>query len=374
MAYNMANKNKSEYNHEEENVYNAVSKFSSNINEDLKLLGNFNAVREIFDSVVKEKEKILEEKSKSFIPTERANLLGSLNLFEEKASKKLVILLNNDRVQISEQRQAMERQINDIKAQIISIFGEWNSKLESEKVKALTEMRAASKEYYSIDERTGTKTHANKYRVSTSVWYKPSTWGTSKTEYSTYEETYTYLSASDAADNLRNFVLDSTNYIERIFNEAVSHREMKRKLLNVVTSNFQLGDEKYDPALFRIMVENAINKIEFPIVKIDSSSAIDKLTAEFSGEITSYSEKNNLRNALSKSIEHYFSIMTDEFEKSVKNFKSGLGSIQVNIEHDLLENINAEFDEVMEKFNNKEKEAENYKEYINRLKATKNSL
>ncbi len=367
MAYNMSNKDTSEYNSEEENVFKAISKFSDNVFEDLKRLGNFAAVQEVFNSVVEKKEKILEERSKNFIPKGKEELIAKLNSFRDKANRKLIMLSDNEKEEILEQKQAMKCQIDNIKSQIIATFGEWYAKLESEKVKASGEIRTASKEYYSIDEKTGTKTHLKKYQVSTSTWYKLWTWGSSRTEYYTYEESYTYLAVADAVDNLRNFVLDATKYVEGIFNEAINHKEMRRKLLNVVTDNFNLGDEKYDTALFKIMVENVINKIEFPIIKVDSSSAIDKLVADFSGEITSYSEKSDLRNALAKAIDGFFDIMIGELEKSVKNFKESLKKVQEDIQKDFLENIENEFAEIVEKLENKEKEIKNYKTYISKL-------
>jgi len=372
MAYNMANKDVSEYNSEEENVFKAISRFSDDVTRDLKLLGNFDAVRGVFYSVVEAKEKILEEKSINFIPTGKEELIEQLNFFTDKANKKLVMLSDNEREEILEQKQAMEHQINGIKAQIISTFGEWSARLESEKVKASGEIRTASKEYCSIEEKTGTKTHVESYTAYSGkfLFFK---WG-AHTEYYTYEESYTYLAVADAADNLRNFVLEATEYVENIFNEVISHSEMKRKLLGVVADNFNMGDEKYDPALFKIMVENVINKIEFPIIKIDSSFAVDELIANFSGEITSNSEKNDLRNALAKSIDSFFDIMTNELEKSVKNFKESLKTVQENIQNELLENINDEFAEIVEKFENKEKEIENYRIYIKKLENAKNSI
>lgn len=374
MAWNMANKDVNEYNREEENVYKAISKFSDDVKDDLKTIGNIDEVRKVFDSVIEEKEKILEEKSKSMVPTAREELKEMLYRFKDKADKKIVMLSGNDREEILAQKQAMEYQINGIKAEIVTTFGEWETKLESEKVSTSGEIRSLSKEYNSIDERTGTRTNVIKYRVSDAKWYNPFTWKSSHTEYSTYQETYSYLAASDAVDNLRNFALESTNNIEEIFAEAVSHKEMKRKLLNVVTNNFDMGNEKYDASLFRIMVEDVVNKIEFPVIKIDASSAIDSITSSFSGEVTSNSEKNSLRTALSNAIDKFFDILISELDKNVRNFKKELDNIQNNIQKELLENINSEFDELVEKFENKEKEIENYKEYSSMLENARKSI
>lgn len=367
MAYNMAGKSVEQYSKEEQNVYNAISKFSENIEADLKTIGNIETVWESFASVIEEKERIIEEKSVSFIPTALEELKQLLTSFQEKAEGRITLLSGKDREQLIEQKQAMEEQINGIKADIITTFGEWNVKLEMEKAEAIKDLRAISKEYNTISDRTGTVTKTGSYSVSTSKWYNPFSWGSSRTEYYTYEEQYSYLSASDAVDNLRKFVLDATNTIEAVFTEAVNMKEMKRKLLNVVVNNFDMGSEKYDSSLFRIMVGDTVNKIEFPMIKIDASQMLNKIAAEFSGEITSASEKINLRNALSNAIGKFFEEMSTQLAESIIDFKGKMAHISEGLQETLLANITQEFDEILEQVENKEKEITNYRDYVKQL-------
>lgn len=366
MASNMVGKSPENYNAEEKNVHQAISNFSENIQEDLKRLGNMEEVQEIFQSVIDEKEQIMMEKAISFVPTAREELRSLFHSFQEKAEKRLALLSGNDREQLIEQKRAMQEQINGIKADILTTFGEWNVKLETEKAGALAEIRSASKEYYSISERTGTRTQLKSHTAYAGqfLFWK---WG-AHTEYYTYEEHYSYLSASDAIDNLRNFILDATNAVEAVFTETANIKEMKRKILNVVVNHFDMGSEKYDSSLFRIMVEDTVNKIEFPVIKIDSSSTIDKIATEFSGEVTSAKEKANLRNALSNSISKFFDIFSEELTKQIGTFKEDLNHISREIQKSLLDNITEEFDKIIEQVEHKEKEIESYKRYISGLK------
>ena len=367
MTYNMSQKAVEDYNAEESNIYQALSKFSDDIQYDMKKMGNIETVQDIFESVIEEKEHILEEKSISFIPTAKEELRSLLSSFREKAEKRLSLLSGNDREQLLQQKQAMEEQINGVKADILTVFGEWNVKLEAEKAEGIRELRSISKEYSSLNERTGTTTKTGSYTVSTSKWYNPFSWGSSRTEYYTYEEHYSYLVASDAVDNLRNFVFDATNRVETVFTEAVNIKEMKRRLLNVVVNNFDMGSEKYDSSLFRIMVEDTVNKIEFPMIKIDASSAMDKIASEFTGELTSSSEKTSLINALSNAIGKSFDTISVQLANSVGNFKQEMDEISTSLQNSLLENISGEFDEILKKVENKGKEIEKFRDYIYNL-------
>lgn len=367
MACNMADKPVECYSAEEQNVYEAIAKFSDHVMEDLKLLGNMDSVRNIFSSIIEEKEHLLLEKSAGFIPTAAEEVCGLLDSFSNKAKNRLVLLTGNDRQQLLDQKQAMEEQINHIKADIITAFGEWTVRLEAEKAEGIRELRTAAKEYNSLSERTGTVTKTRSYSVSTAKWYNPFSWGSSRTEYCTYEEHYSYLSASDAVDNLRNFTLDAANMIEAVFTDAVNIREMKRKLLNIIVNNFDLGSEKYDSALFRIVVEETVNKIEFPMIRMDFSEDMNKIAAEFSGEITSASAKVNLRDALSNAIGKFFEAASSQLEKRVTGFREEISRISAGLQTKLLDNISKEFDGLLEKYADREREIRNQKEYIVKL-------
>ena len=367
MAHNMASKTVEEYSEEEKNIYFALKKFSDDIEKDLLLLGNFEDVNKIFSEIVIEKEEILKQKAKSFIPTAQAELVSSLSNFKKKAEKRLTILEQHDKEYLLEQKNFIEGQIGNIKADITTLFGELNVKLENQKSEGIREMRDISKEYLNIKERTGSKTHRESYTVSDSKWYNPFSWGRSHTEYTTYTEHYSYTLASDAIDNLQKYSLEAVNNIEKVFYDALELKEIKRKLLNVVIQNFDMGSEKYDSSLFRIMVEEAIARIEFPIFKVDISDTINVITAKFTGELTSAGQKNELTTSLSKAIAKIYDDLSQKLTTSVSEFKANLKVISKDVEDNLLENINKEFETLLSQYEEKEKEIDIYKSYVSTL-------
>lgn len=367
MAHNMTKKEEEEYSAEEKNVYFALKKFSDDIASDLCLLGNFDEINKIFSDVIAEKEEILEQKAKSFIPTAQAELTDLLSGFKNKAEKRLIILEQNDKEHLLEQKNFIEGQIGKIKADITTLFGELNVKLENEKSEGIREMREVSKDYLEIKERTGEKTHTESYTVSDSRWYNPFSWGRSHKEYTTYTEHYSYTLASDAIDNLKKYSLEAVNNIEKVFYEALELKEIKRKLLNVVIQNFDMGSEKYDSSLFRIMVEETIAKIEFPVFSIDISDTMNSITAKFTGELTSAGQKNELAISLSNAISRIYDELSKKLTTSVSEFKANLKVISKDIEDSLLANINKEFKTLLSQYEHKEKEINAYKSYISIL-------
>lgn len=363
LAYNMTGKSLSEYTSEERNIYSALKQFSSDMDSDLKLLGNFGEVQALFDEVVSEKEQILEQKSKSFIPNAMEELRGILQTYKEKAEKRVQVLEKSDREQLLEQRKLIETQMGGIKADIAAVFGELCAKLESERVEGIKVMREASKDYLSLKDRTGEKTITESYEVSDSKWYKPWTWGKSHTEYTSHTEHYSYCMAADAIENLKKYSIDATGHVERVFSDTLQFKELKRKLLNVIVNNFDMGSEKYDSSLFKIMVEETVSNIEFPVFNLDITDAMNGIAGKFNGEITSADKKTELSVALSKAVSRIYDELCKRLNDTVKDFKRNMAQIGKSVEETLLQNITQEFESLLMQCENKEIEISGYKAY-----------
>ena len=245
--------------------------------------------------------------------------------------------------------------MKSIKADIVSVFGELKARLESEKRVGIKELREASKDYLNVKERMGTVTRSSSYTSGHLFW--------KKTHHYTYEEHYSYCIAADAIENIQKYGLEASNQVEEVFSEALQVKEMKRRLLDVVVNNFDLGSEKYDSSLFKIMVEETIGGIEFPVFDIDITDAMDSIAGKFNGELTSASQKTELTTALSKAISRIYEELSKRLDESVRNYKVELDAISHKLEESLLTNITKEFEELLRQCDDKDKEIAGYREY-----------
>ena len=246
--------------------------------------------------------------------------------------------------------------------------------MEAKKGEGIRALRAAARDGQTIEERTGTETKTGTYRVSDSKWYNPFSWGSYHIETYTYEASYSYVAASDAVDNIRRFVLDSESRIEAAFSEAVNHLEMKRRLLNLVAANFDMSDERYDASYFRLIVEDHINKIEFPIIKVDCGDAVDSIASRFSGEIRAGGEQDGLKRALAGAVDSAFAALTDRFDQSASAFKASLSAIGDDLQNTLLQDMNTEFDGILKDLDDKDANIARLKAYIGELDKALNEV
>jgi hypothetical protein len=364
MSYNMSKKAEEDFDEEEELVFNNLNE-NSELNADmLRKIGNIDKIKEIYYEVIENKEDTLVKKADSFIPEALNQVKEQLKITKDTMKKRMDLLSNNDKEELLKQKKYIGTQINKISADLESVFGELNVKLEHSKGEALNDLRNVSKDYSSISERTGTETKTRSYTVSTSTWYKPWTWGASTTEYYTYDEHYQYLDVCDALENLRNFANDSANSIEETFYKAIDIKGLKRKLLNIIIENFDASDENYDPTYFKLLAEKTLNNIEMPIIKIDVSDFLKNISSKFSGEIRNSSERANLKSILADSISKLFENIADKFILELKKFKQELEPIKVGFSDTLLKNINDEFNIVLEQVEDKETQINKGNEFI----------
>jgi microcompartment protein CcmL/EutN len=359
IAENMTRKSPDEYSAEENNIYLALSKFSEDMESDLKLLGGLDEVNVLFDEAVAQKEAIMESKAKSFIPNVKEELKSLLTGFIEKADKKAGLLENNDMEQLASQKSLIEGQMNNIKADIATVFGELKSNIETEKAKGIREIREDGKDDISLMERTGTETKTGSN--TTGFWF----W--KKTIYYKYESHYTYYLAADAVENIRKYAIGASNKAEEVFTEALQLKSIKRRLLDVIVNNFDMGSEKYDASLFKIAVEETVNSITFPVINIDISDKVKGISSEFVGEIRSGVEKNKLMEAESNVITKINNDLANKLEYTAANYKNEMDNISRKIEDSLLAKISDEYDGLIRDCENKDKEIAGHKEYAKLL-------
>ncbi len=369
MCWNMADKQPSEYDEHEALVYKNINPNKDADSAALKRIGNIDTVQGIFNDVVAEKTAILSEKSKDFVPSAQRELKTVLDDYKARAEKTLEILKTGDRNELEKQKKFMSTQITGVKGSVEEVFGETLAKLESAKMETMRLLREASRDAASISEKTAVETHVTSYRVSDSKWYKPSTWGKSHREYSTYETSYQYLDASDALENIRNFSSEACSYIEKAFYSTVDIVGTKRRLLGVVTENFDTSSELFDPGLFKLITEQTLSQVVFPVIKMDISSEQQAISSRFSGEVRNSSDRYELRRLLSSTIEKLLDTISARFTSETQSFRTEIDKLKSTFTQQLLENIETDFARLLQQLENKENEIKTYEKLLSTLKS-----
>lgn len=333
-------------------------------NEKLKEIGNMDVIREMFEEVLDDKEEMLQEKSSAFIPTAKEELKDKLRRIETLAEKRINQLHNYDREKLYDQKQMMNAQITRVSSGIEITFQGLLDKIEKNKVAAMREIRALNRDYLQVKEKEGSETHFEIRKVSTSVWFAPWTWGTSKREIYSYDEKYVYIDVFDALENIRNFVEDGSECIEKTFHKSVDSAYLKHELLKMVVENMDLSGENYDADYYKLLVERTIQGITLPTMQFSASNYEGMITAQFNGEIKGNANKSNFRAELGKVIDSICDEICRTLEREVIKFRTQVEQLRDGFAQKLMEDVNRELQLVEKQFANKEEEIVHYEHLI----------
>lgn len=369
MCWNMAHKDRSSFDAQEQLVLSNLNQYDDIDNDILADIGNIAAVQKIFREVVNDKDETLSRKAADFVPSAEEEYRAAVRQLKEETDKTLNILRTGDSAVLEKQKRAVVQQINGIKGSAETIFGEMLVNLEKVKIDTLQKLREISKDYGKLTEKQGTETHFVSYRVSDSKWYNPFSWGKSHMESSSYDTTYTYLDASDALENIRKFSTDACSFVDKAFTDAVDTNGTKRKLLSVIVESFDIESETYDPALLKLITAQTLNKIQFPVMEaIDISREQEKVSSQFSGEVRDGSERFQLQKLMSDMMVILLRTVAERFEGQVISFRDEIEKLKNSFVDSILKNIQDDFDKLLKQLEDKEKEIERYEELQNCLK------
>ena len=138
--------------------------------------------------------------------------------------------------------------------------------------------------------------------------------------------------------------------------------------MKMIADDFDTGNEKFDASFYRILVEDTVSQIQFPVFKINIIDEMNTITNRFNGETTGANEKTQLEDALLKAITRILDELSGKLETEVRKFKDELVAMEKSVEKSLLQNITKEFEELLAQCDNKDKEINGYKEYTAILK------
>ena len=125
-----------------------------------------------------------------------------------------------------------------------------------------------------------------------------------------------------------------------------------------------MSSDKYDSVIFRDIVQDAVNRFEFPIVNINIDDSLRSITTQFTGEITASDEKTRLQTALCDAVIKVFDSVNRCMQDTVREFKNNVQTVSDELQNGLLHDIQAEFETLLTQYADKEREIASYRAYI----------
>jgi len=367
MAYNLSIKDK--YSKEEKSILNELNEIWDNFEFSksvLKEIANFDEVNSKFDNVIFKKEDTLKEKLKNILPNIIEKYITTLKNFLNTANNSKDILQNDKIGKIKENKSLILKQKHQISLKVEEVLGNLKPQLISGKGEVLKHLRNDITKYSEIKEQTGTEVHESSHWVSTSSWYNPFSWGSGYTATSTYTTTYKYHMAADAIEALTNFVNSSKTNTEKNFEKILESKSLKFNLKKALLEVLDTSSDDFSPEHFKLIIEEVVNNLEYPVIKMDVSDTAKNISQNFSGEIKG-GQMSDLKIEVNKSLEKIYNqfeeIIIKETEKNIKIIEE----MKSKLLNNLLSKIDSDIENLEKEYKNKEEEVMKYTNLINIL-------
>ncbi len=366
-THNFVNKDKDSWSSHEAHVYDRLKKLSGKwedfdfSNETFLRLANFDPVNRKYEQVKQEKQSILEQKIKGLAPTAALQLLGLIESAENKSETFIRKLESEEVADLEEQEKYLNQKVSSVKLGVMDVFGSIMERCDSKMLEMRRVLRKEISEQSKMPERTGTRKETQTkggYKTKYFLFIFP------YKSYYTYDVevnvSYRYATVNNAIDNLRKAADFAANSIEAMFDDLINRKEIRNQLLNVIHENLELDGDSFDPNFIKLIIQEAIEKIDFPSIKIDASNYMEELVGKFPNPKQQDEGVDKLKLALASSIKALGMHIIEILEKESKSFKKKINDIRQKLGDTLIEDSLTEIAKLKKAMQNKEQEIEEY--------------
>ncbi len=332
--------------------------------QDWQRIGNFEALKNAYNTARADKQALLQAQREGLMPETRAELQARLQKLVEAVEHRAEQLRKGDITAIENNLRACEGRIKGIAARLSEVIGKAREKAGTVFHSLKSQLEVEAGKSAQLKARTGTETHTSSYEVSTSSWYKPWSWGDTRTVYSTSSSSYEYIATSDAIEKLVNYGKETAASLQREFNSIVNLATLRADLKRSLIKELNTGNEGFNPADFRATLEGTLSRLKLPELRLELGDMSRSISANFSGEIRNEQKMQALREALQQSLRTVLSNLLSTFKASVDELRNQLAIASDSLGNELAKDLQKELAQLKSAFSDKEQELQVYAEIL----------
>lgn len=366
-AYGFANWDKSKWNSGMQHLYQQLTEMAEDewngyqfTQADWQRIAGFDPLVKAYEQAKEDKAVIIEEQKQGLLPEAKNNLNNWLDEFKKQVHQRIITLEKGDLAELEKRQKQYQVRINNVANSLEDVIEQAIQNANQSQQEITRELKRGIQENSQLKTRTGTETHEESYTVSTSKWYNPFSWGSSETRYRTVSVNYEYLSPADAIDQVTNFAYQCVSDIEYHFSQLVNPNDIKNKMRKALLDVLDTQSSDFDPAQFRNLLNQSINRMQLPQLKLDIGDAGRDISRNFSGEVRGESDKARLQSQLRDALYQVFNRLSVEFNQAVLLITQELKATKDNLEATLTENINTELQQLKNDLNNQQQAVKDY--------------
>ncbi|MCM1958312.1 dynamin family protein [Acinetobacter modestus] len=367
-AYGFAHWEQSQWDNAMQHTYKELQSLGEEWNDyqftaaDWERIGNFKTLSQEYEQARQNKVQLLEQKKQELLPKAQENLTDKVQALNAMIDQRIHTLNTQDIQQLEQQQKKCEQQIQRISGKLENLINEQINKLQSTTQDITSDLQKGIQQYSRITTHTGTETEERSYEVSTSKWYNPFSWGSTETRYRSYTTTYEYLNASDAVEQVSQYARECKSDIQLNFNNLVRPNQLKLDLRKALVDELNTSSQDFDPKQFKNTLDRVINQLDLPELNLDIGNPSELISRNFSGQVRSSSDIQQLKQQLNQSLQKIFEMLSQRFKASSQDLERSLEQTRNSLLQTLIAGLEQELQQVRQDFAEKQKTLEEYQQ------------
>ncbi len=367
-AYGFAHWEQSQWDNAMQHTYKELQSLGEEWNDyqftaaDWERIANFKTLNQEYEQARQNKVQLLEQKKQELLPKAQENLTDKVQALNAMIEQRIHTLNTQDIQQLEQQQKKCEQQIQRISGKLENLINQQINKLQSTTQDITRDLQKGIQQYSQITTHTGTETEERSYEVSTSKWYNPFSWGSTETRYRSYTTTYEYLNASDAVEQVSQYARDCKVDIQYHFNDLVRPSQLKLDLRKALVDELNTSSQDFDPTQFKNTLDRVINQLDLPELNLDIGNPSELISRNFSGQVRSSSDIQQLKQQLHQSLQKIFEMLSQRFKASSQDLQRSLEQTRNSLLQTLIAGLEQELQQVRQDFAEKQKTLEEYQQ------------
>lgn len=327
---------------------------------DWERIANFEGLREKYQIARTEKVQILEAKKQSLLPKAQEKLNEALTHLNIAIDQRIYSLNTQDIAQLTLLEKKLEQRIQSIVSKLEQYISSELSTVQKAVADISRDLQNSIQQYTNLSTHTGTEIQEKSYEISASKWYNPFSWGSSETRYRTYTTNYEYISASDAVEQVLQYIRDCNVDIQYHFNDLVRPEQLKLSLRRVLVNELNTAQEDFDANQFKSVLDAVIRQLNLPELNLEIGDPSRKISQHFSGQVRSSSDMQKLKLSLSQALQEVFQLLNEKFRISAQQIEVNLLNTQQQLANKLTQGLESELNQIKQDFAEKQKALSEY--------------
>lgn len=122
------------------------------------------------------------------------------------------------------------------------------------------------------------------------------------------------------------------------------------------------SSQDFDPAQFKNTLDRVINQLDLPELNLDIGNPSELISRNFSGQVRSSSDIQQLKQQLNQSLQKIFEMLSQRFKTSSQDLQHSLEQTRDSLLQTLIAGLEQELQQVRQDFAEKQKTLEEYQQ------------